>query len=135
MAEARRVLIADDDEAVRTMLRTFFDSTYALRGYQVETVADGMAAIDAVRRAPPPALVLLDIDMPGIDGVAALRTIRNLYPRLPVIMITGTESRRTASEVTALGAYSYIPKPIRLTYLEHIVGALFDTAQKRIRTR
>ena len=134
MVHARRVLIADDEESVRQLLAAFFEKTYADRGYVVETVADGTAAIEAVRRSPP-ALVLLDIEMPGVDGVTVLRTIRALQPRVPVIMVTATESRRTAADVMALGAFSYMPKPIRLTYLEHIVGALLDTAQKRSRTR
>ena len=128
------MLIADDEESVRQVLAAFFEKTYAARGYVVETVADGLAAIDAVRRAAP-ALVLLDIEMPGVDGVAALRAIRRLQPRVPVIMVTGNESRATAAEVTALGAFSYMPKPVRLTYLEHVVGALLDTAQTRSRTR
>ena len=134
MADARRVLIADDEESVRELLAAFFDKTYAGRGYVVETVADGAAAIDAVRRAAF-ALILLDIEMPGIDGVTAFREIRRLQPRAPVIMVTGNDSRRLASELTALGVFSYMPKPIRLTYLEHIVGSLFDTPQNFRRTR
>ena len=126
MADARRVLIVDDDESVRQMLTAFFETTFAERGVVVEAVADGAAALDAVRRAIP-ALIVLDIEMPGIDGVAAYRAIRDMYPRLPVIMVTGNESRRTAAELTALGVFSYMPKPVRLTYLEHIVTALFDT--------
>jgi DNA-binding NtrC family response regulator len=134
VSDARRVLIADDEESVRELLAAFFDKTYAARGYVVETVADGAAAVAAVRRAAP-ALVFLDIEMPVLDGVAALRAIRGIQPRVPVIMLTGNESRLTAAEVMALGAFSYMPKPVRLTYLEHIVGALFDTDQKRRRTR
>ena len=120
------MLIVDDEESVRQMLTAFFETTYAERGVVVEAVADGAAALDAVRRAIP-TLIVLDIEMPGIDGVAAYRAIRDMYPRLPVIMLTGNESRRTAAELTALGVFSYMPKPVRLTYLEHIVTALFDT--------
>jgi DNA-binding NtrC family response regulator len=130
----RRVLIADDDESVRRLLAAFFEKTYADRGYIVELVGDGAGAIEAVRRAAP-ALVLLDIEMPGMDGVTALHEIRRLQPRVPVIMVTGNESRTTAAHVMQLGAFSYMPKPIRLVYLEHIVGALLDTAQNRTRTR
>jgi DNA-binding NtrC family response regulator len=130
VADARRVLIAEDDESVRQMLTAFFETTYAGRGIVVEAVADGAAAIDAVRRAAP-ALVLLDIEMPGVDGVIAFRAIRELQPRVPVIMVTGNESRRTAAELTALGVFSYMPKPVRLTYLEHIVSALFDSPRAR----
>ena len=130
MADARRVLIAEDEEAVRLMLTAFFQTTYASRGILVEAVADGAAAIDAVRRAAP-ALVLLDIEMPGVDGITAFRAIRDMHPRLPVIMVTGNESARTAAELTALGAFSYMPKPVRLIYLEHVVGALFDSPRAR----
>jgi DNA-binding NtrC family response regulator len=134
VADARRVLIADDEESVRLMLAAFFETTYADRGIVVETVADGAAAIDAVRRAAP-ALVLLDIEMPGIDGVTAFREIRDMHPRLPVIMVTGNESRRMAAELTALGVFSYMPKPVRLVYLEHVVSALFDSPHVRRRIR
>ena len=130
MSDARRVLIAEDEEPVRHMLTAFFETTYAGRGIAVEAVADGAAAIDAVRRTAP-ALVLLDLEMPGVDGVTAFRAIRELHPRLPVIIVTGNESARTAAELTALGVFSYMPKPIRLTYLEHVVGALFDSPRAR----
>jgi DNA-binding response OmpR family regulator len=123
MSDARRVLIADDEESVRQMLAAFFEKIYAEHGYVVETVGDGLAAIDAVRRAAP-ALVLLDIEMPGVDGVTALRAIRRMQPWVPVIMVTGNESRRTAAHVMELGASSYMPKPVRLVYLEHIVSML-----------
>ena len=134
MSDARRVVIADDEESVREVLTAFFEKTYAARGYGVEAVADGAAAVDAVRRSAP-ALVLLDIEMPVMDGVAALRAIRALEPQVPVIVLTGNESRRTAADAMALGAFSYMPKPIRFHYLEHIVGALLDGDQNRSRTR
>ena len=124
------MLIADDEESVRLMLTAFFETTYAGRGIVVEAVGDGAAAIDAVRRATP-VLVLLDIEMPGVDGITAFRVIRDMHPRLPVIMVTGNESARTAAELTALGAFSYMPKPVRLIYLEHVVGALFDSPRAR----
>jgi DNA-binding response OmpR family regulator len=130
VADARRVLIAEDDEPVRRMLTAFFETTYASRGIVVEAVADGAAAIDAVRRATP-VLVLLDLEMPGVDGVTAFRAIRDTHPRVPVIILTGNESRRTAAELTALGVFSYMPKPVRLMYLEHVVGALFDSPRAR----
>jgi two-component system NtrC family response regulator/two-component system nitrogen regulation response regulator GlnG len=133
VSPSRRVLIADDEEAVRQVLTAFFETTYPGQ-VVVEAVGDGTAAVQAVRRTAP-TLVLLDIEMPGMDGVTALRAMRSLRPRLPVIMVTGNESRTTAAEVMALGAFSYMPKPVHLTYLEHIVGALFESGQYRMRTR
>jgi DNA-binding NtrC family response regulator len=130
VADARRVVIAEDDESVRRMLTAFFETTYSGRGVVVEAVADGAAAIDAVRRATP-VLLVLDLEMPAVDGVTAFRAIRETHPRLPVIVLTGNESRRTAAELTALGVFSYMPKPVRLTYLAHVVGALFDSPRAR----
>ena len=73
------------------------------------------AAVAAVRRATP-TRVLLDIEMPGLDGVAALRQIRACRPRA-VIMVTGNQSTRVAGDVIGLGAFSYLPKPVRFDYL------------------
>src|SRR3989442_8263863 len=70
------------------------------------------AAVAAVRRATP-TRVLLDIEMPGLDGVAALRQIRACRPRA----VTGNQSTRVAGDVIGLGAFSYLPKPVRFDYL------------------
>jgi DNA-binding NtrC family response regulator len=96
----------------------------------VETAADGAAALDAVRRRRP-ALVLLDIEMPGMDGVATLRGIRAIDPKIPVIMVTGNESTRVAGEVIKDGAFSYLPKPVKIQYLEHIVSAVLEPPKRR----
>ena len=123
MSAVRRILIADDDAEVRDTLAEFFATAY--RDCVVETVADGAAAVAAVRRAPP-TLVLLDIEMPGLDGVAALRQIRALAAGVPVIMVTGNESTRVAGDVIGLGAFSYLPKPVRFDYLRHIVSSILE---------
>jgi DNA-binding NtrC family response regulator len=121
MAGVRRVVIADDEPTVRTALTGFFQTAY--RDCVVEAVADGAAAVEAVRRGAP-ALVLLDIEMPGLDGVAALQQIRALDAAVPVIMVTGNESSRVAGDVIRLGAFSYLPKPVRFEYLHHIVATI-----------
>jgi len=83
------------------------------------------AAVAAVRRATP-TRVLLDIEMPGLDGVAALRQIRARAARVPVIMVTGNESTRVVGDVIGLGAFSYLPKPVRFDYLRHIVSSILE---------
>lgn len=122
-----RILIVDDDQAVRDMLALYFQEEYGKRGYLVETHPDGAAALQSATRHRP-ALVLLDIDMPGLDGVQTLRRLKALHPTAPVIMITGNESTRTAGDVIALGAFSYVPKPVKLTYLTHLVAAVLPPA-------
>ena len=117
------VLIVDDEYAVREVLTTFFEHEYGPRGYTVETASDGAAAVAAVQRGRP-ALVLLDIEMPGMNGVEALQRIRAIDPAIPVIMVTGSQSTRLAGDAIKHGAFSYLPKPVRLQYLEHIVATV-----------
>src|SRR3989442_5803647 len=78
----------------------------------------GRASRDAHARAAR------DIEMPGLDGVAALRQIPALAARVPVIMVTGNESTRVAGDVIGLGAFSYLPKPVRFDYLRHIASSI-----------
>jgi DNA-binding NtrC family response regulator len=121
MPGQKRVVIADDEPMIRSTLTGFFTTTY--QGCVVETFADGAGAVAAVRRATP-SLVLLDIEMPGLDGVSALKQIRAIDARVPVIMVTGNESTRVAGDVIGLGAFSYLPKPVRFEYLHHIVASI-----------
>jgi len=123
MAEAKTILVVDDEPSVREVLVAYFQHEYVPRGYAVETAGDGAAAVEAVRRRRP-ALVLLDIEMPGMDGVAALKAIHAIDPKIPVIMVTGNESTRVAGEVIKDGAFSYLPKPVRIQYLDHLVAAV-----------
>ena len=123
VAPSKTILIVDDEPSVREVLVTYFEHAYVPRGYAVETAADGAEALEAVRRRRP-ALVLLDIEMPGMDGVAALRGIHAIDPKIPVIMVTGNESTRIAGEVIKDGAFSYLPKPVKIQYLDHLVAAV-----------
>jgi DNA-binding NtrC family response regulator len=124
-AAAKTILIVDDEYSVREVLTTFFEHEYGPRGYTVETANDGAAALAAVRRHRP-ALVLLDIEMPGMNGVDALRGIRAIDAAIPVIMVTGSESTRLAGDVIKGGAFSYLPKPVRLQYLEHLAASVLQ---------
>jgi len=123
MAEPKTILVVDDEPSVREVLVAYFQHEYVPRGYAVETAGDGAAAVEAVRRRRP-ALVLLDIEMPGMDGVAALKGIHAIDPKIPVIMVTGNESTRVAGEVIKDGAFSYLPKPVKIQYLDHLVAAV-----------
>ena len=123
----KTILIVDDEPAVREALAAFFEDHYGPRGYRVVTAGDGAEALAAVRRRRP-ALVLLDIDMPGMNGVEALRGVRAIDARIPVIMVTGNTSARVAGEVIKDGAYSYLPKPVRLQYLNHLAAAVLGPA-------
>jgi len=116
------ILVVDDEPSVREVLVSFFQHDYVPRGYVVETAANGDDALAVVRRRRP-ALVLLDIEMPGMGGVEALRGIHTVDRRIPVIIVTGNENTRIAGDVIKDGAFSYLPKPVRFRYLDHLVAA------------
>ena len=122
-SRTKTILLVDDEPAIREVLIGYFEHTYKRGGYAVETAEDGAGAIAAVRRFRP-SLVLLDIDMPGINGAEALREIRSIDPGLPVIMVTGNESTRVAGDVIKDGAYSYLPKPFKFQYLDHLIATV-----------
>lgn len=126
-AASKTILIVDDEPSVREVLTGYFEHQYGPRGYTVETASDGAQALAAVRRRRP-ALILLDVEMPGMGGVEALRGVRAIDAAIPVIMVTGSDSTRIAGEVIKNGAYSYLPKPVKFQYLDHIVATVLGPA-------
>jgi CheY-like chemotaxis protein len=124
---SKTILIVDDEPSVREVLTGYFEHQYGPRGFAIETAADGAEALAAVRRRRP-SLILLDIDMPVMDGVEALRAVRAMDAKIPIIMLTGNTSSRIAGGVIKDGAYSYLPKPIRFQYLDHIVATVLGPA-------
>jgi CheY-like chemotaxis protein len=124
---SKTILIVDDEPAIREVLSGYFEHRYASRGYCVVTAADGAEALRAVRRQRP-ALILLDIEMPGVDGVDALRGVRAIDPTIPVIVVTGNADARVAGAVIEGGAYSYLPKPVKFHYLDHLVATALGTS-------
>ena len=106
MAEKPLVWIVDDDAAIRELL-SFMVTEDGCRGESFLSGADVLAAV-----APPPAAVLLDLMMPEIDGVEVLKELRRRHPALPVIILTAVSDIARAVEVTKLGAYDYLTKPV-----------------------
>ena len=103
----RRILIADDDESARSGLADLL-STW---GYEVEEAIDGK---DALERAPAfgPSVVIADLVMPGLDGVALLKPLAELNPNTAVILLTGHATVETAVSAMREGAYDYLTKPV-----------------------
>jgi len=115
------ILVADDELAHRSLVRQWL-----LRcGYQVFEAGDGVVAVETVRREKP-ALVLMDLRMPGLDGIAALRDIRSFDRTVPVIMLTAFGSIQSAVEAVKLGAYDYLQKPVDLEVLKQAVTSALD---------
>jgi len=112
----RKILVVDDEIIIRDLLEDFLSR----KGYDVYTASDGRAAIAEVKEIKPH-IVLLDIMMPGMDGIDTLEEIRRIDPRVGVIMITGVLDEKLGRRAMKLGAFDYITKPLDLDYLETAV--------------
>ncbi len=120
MAEAGRILIVDDERQLVSLLGRFFSRL----GFTVLTATNGREGLKRAEEEHPD-LVLLDVRMPGMDGMQVLRRIRALDRNISVIMITASHETILASEAMALGAHDYITKPIDFAHLERTVLSLF----------
>lgn len=107
--ERSRVLVVDDEASIRDMLA----KALALADYAVETVPDGRTAIDRLRTGSYD-LLITDLRMPGIDGLAVIREARRMRENLPVVIITGYSSEASAIEAIDLGVSGYLTKPFRV---------------------
>jgi two-component system nitrogen regulation response regulator NtrX len=117
-----RVLIVDDEESIRRSLAGVLSD----EGMEVSTAAEGEAALAALREEGAGFdAVLLDIAMPGRDGLAVLEELRGQWPELPVVMMSGHGTVETAVRATRLGAFDFIEKPLSaekvLLTLQHAV--------------
>jgi DNA-binding NtrC family response regulator len=101
------VAIVDDDSAFAAYLRTFL----SLRGYETRAYSRGDEMLAAIRQGDPPDIVLLDVMMPGMDGLETLRNVKAARPELQVIMLSGRERASTIVEAVQLGAANYVIKP------------------------
>lgn len=107
MDEKTRILVVDDEEVVRlSHIRTL-----ASIHCNVEVVHDGNEALRAMAQRPAD-VVLLDLRMPGMDGMAVLKAIKQQWPETEVVIITGYPTVETAKEAVRLGAYDYLAKPV-----------------------
>jgi len=113
-----RILVVDDEAPVREVLTEYF----VTEGYAVEEATNGAEALTAIRGGRAD-LVLLDVRMPGLDGVQVLRRIRELDQNVPVIMVTANEDVGLAKETLKLGAFDYVAKPFDFDYLDRAVAA------------
>jgi two-component system nitrogen regulation response regulator NtrX len=103
------VLIIDDEEGIRESLSGIFED----EGYTALTTSSGEEALKLLKEQSPD-LVLLDVWLPGIDGIQTLKEIKDLKPELPVIMVSGHGNIELAVKATRVGAYDFLEKPLSL---------------------
>jgi two-component system nitrogen regulation response regulator GlnG len=118
------ILIVDDDP----QLRQSFEKLLLEEGHAVLTASNGEAALDQVRQSPPE-LVVMDIRMPGMNGLEAFQAIHAMEPKLPVIIMTAFGTTETAIEATKLGAYDYILKPFEVPDILAIIAQALEAGR------
>ncbi len=122
-----RVLFVDDELPLRDVVSRLLDR----RGVDVTTAGDAITAVEVLRDEPFD-LVLTDFQMPGMDGLELLAHVREHYPDLPAIMITGHASVQHAVRAMAGGAVDYLPKPFAVDALaERVLSQIQDRAVRR----
>jgi DNA-binding NtrC family response regulator len=111
-----RILIVDDKASMRKMLK----AALAAQGHEVRAVGGGGEALVALKRLPA-SLVLTDLRMPGLDGLALTRELRNRFPDTSVVVMTAFGTVDTAVEAMRLGAAHFLAKPFSLEALKVVV--------------
>ena len=119
------IYIVDDEESIREGITTALETDY-----RMEAFSSGEDAIKTIKNNPPD-LVLLDIGLPGMDGIEALGKIKELHPDVLVVMITAYEDIDTVISAMKLGAYDYVVKPLHMDGLEVTIHNALDTINLR----
>jgi two-component system response regulator AtoC len=123
----RQVLVVDDAEGIRTYLKNLLP----MKGYEVLLAEDGARALALLRDAGVPDVIVLDVMMPGMDGLATLRGIREIAPSVPVIMLSVVGKASTIVEAMSLGAADYLNKPFEEEELEIALQRVLETQKLR----
>jgi len=113
----RRLLVVDDDPAIVRLLRAIF----VREGFEVLTAADGEAGL-VEAAAGDPQIVIVDLELPGMDGTQVLERLKESNPGLPVVMLTGRDDAKTAVRAMRLGAADYVTKPFDPDEISLVVG-------------
>jgi CheY-like chemotaxis protein len=119
-----KVLLVDDEQEFIEAL----SERLKMRGMDATLALDGEQALAAVK-GDEPDVVLLDLKMPGMDGLEVLRRIKKAYSHLQVVMLTGHGTEEDGEQALRLGAYAYLLKPVDL---DQLVETLRDAFRKKV---
>jgi two-component system response regulator MprA len=115
-----KILVVDDERAVRESLRRALE----LEGYEIELAADGREALERLEAESQPDVLVLDVLMPGVDGLEVCRRLRRAGSRLPVLMLTARDAVENRVAGLDAGADDYVTKPFALEELLARIRAL-----------
>ena len=116
-----RVLVADDNEVAQRLCKRVLEKA----GYPVLIAADGLQAVDIALRERPE-MILMDVAMPGIDGLEAMRRIKIEIPTMPIVIASAHSMSSDRERFLAAGANNVLSKPFRLADLISMVQSLVD---------
>jgi DNA-binding NtrC family response regulator len=121
--ERQAVLIVEDEADLRELLSEYFRA----RNFDVAGVADGRTAVQTIERDPERyPLIITDLNLPGVDGLAVLRAARAANPGVYVVIVTGFASLDSAIQAVRLGAYDYLTKPFSLGQIDVVLQRIHD---------
>src|ERR1700676_2933287 len=124
-AAAHNILLVDDEPGMLRYMRTLLE----VDDYKVETASTGEEAGERVQKGLHPDLVLLDLLMPGIDGLQTLEQLRKLKPGLKVVMLSCVNDTRKVVQAMRLGAVDYLTKPFQKAELDAVISQCIGTVK------
>ena len=125
MSEGANILLVDDEPGMLRYIRTLLE----VDDHKVQTASTGEEAVACVQKGLQPDLVLLDLLMPGIDGLQTLEQLRHLKPGLKVVMLSCVNDTRKVVQAMRLGAIDYLTKPFQKAELDAVIGQCVGTAK------
>src|SRR6266481_5068709 len=125
MSEAANILLVDDEPGMLRYIRTLLE----VDEHKVQTASTGEEAVERVQKGLQPDMVLLDLLMPGIDGLETLEQLRQLKPGLKVVMLSCVNDTRKVVQAMRLGAIDYLTKPFQKAELDAVIGLCVGTAK------
>ena len=126
MTEKAKILLVDDEPGMLRYIKTILE----VEDHQVATASTGEEALEAVQKGMNPDLVLLDLLMPGIDGLETLENLRKLRPGVKVVMLSCVNDTKKVVQAIRLGATDYITKPFQKAELDHVIDQCLGTNQQ-----
>ncbi|HVO79158.1 MAG TPA: sigma-54 dependent transcriptional regulator [Terriglobales bacterium] len=126
MSDPASILLVDDEPGMLRYIRTLLE----VEEYKVETASTGEEAVERVQKGLHPDLVLLDLLMPGIDGLQTLEQLRQIYPGVKVVMLSCVGDTRKVVQAMRLGAHDYLTKPFQKAELDAVVDQCLGTNQQ-----
>ena len=126
MTEKAKILLVDDEPGMLRYIKTILE----VEDHQVSTASTGEEAIEAVQKGMNPDLVLLDLLMPGIDGLETLENLRKLRPGVKVVMLSCVSDTKKVVQAIRLGAADYITKPFQKAELDNVIDQCLGTNQQ-----